>query len=97
MKKILFYFDIIILTLIIIILISTFFIPFYANLVAVITGIIIYEIINFIKIIAILLYFKIKKLNKSDFVKIWLRLSIAALVVLVIYFSLVFWSFSHGA
>ena len=92
LKKILIFCDLLFLILTIIFIVYAFNIPFYDyDKLQIYFGIIfIYEIINIIKIN------KIKNLNKSILIKIWLILSIVAFIVPALFLLLLWVAFANG-
>ena len=93
MKKVLIITDMVLLTMIIIMMVSAFLVPFKINInindVLVILAV--YEIINVIKIVSIVLFHAIKKAERAALVTLWLRLSIMALIIPAIVVLIYLW------
>ena len=86
----------VLLTMIVIMMISVFLVPFKININthAVLAILAAYEIVNVIKILSILIFHRIKKTEKAAIVTLWLRLSIIALIIPVIVVLIYLWDSS---
>ena len=98
MKKVLIITDMVLLTMIIIMMVSAFLIPFKINLNinTVLVVLVVYEILNVLKIISILVFYKIKKCERDVTVTLWLRLSIMALIIPAIVVLIYLWDAAAG-
>jgi hypothetical protein len=98
--KILIYLDIIFLVFSIAFILYTFPHEFVSYNNHILFIIFVYECINIVKIIFLIIYniiFTKRHIKISKFVKIWLTLSIISFIISLTFFTLLFWVFSNGA